>query len=69
MTQHQAILNHMLRNGGITMREALIDYSIQSLTKRISELKRQGYKILAVRKEHPVTGQKYSRYVLQGRKK
>ena len=42
MTQNDLILNHMKRTGSITQREALIDYSVQSLTKRISELRIRG---------------------------
>ena len=39
MTQNQKILSHLKRAGSITVREALIEYSIQSLTKRIAELR------------------------------
>lgn len=64
MTQNQMIIDHMKRTGSITMREALIDYSIQSLTKRIQELRVAGYKIKSVKKTHPTTGQRYTRYTL-----
>lgn len=62
------ILDHMKRTGSITMREALIDYSVQSLTKRIQELRSAGYKIESVKKLHPTTGQRYTRYVLKAKK-
>ena len=62
MTQTTQILEHMKRTGSITMREALLDYSIQSLTKRISELRQAGYKIETEHKHHPTTGQRYARY-------
>lgn len=65
MTQNQQILEHMKRTGSITMREALIDYSVQSLTKRIQELRALGYKIDSVKKLHPTTGQRYTRYTLK----
>lgn len=64
MTQNQLILQHMKRTGSITLREALIDYSVQSLTKRIQELRASGYKIKSVSKTHPTTGQRYTRYTL-----
>ena len=67
-TQNALIINHMLRTGSITQREAMIDYSIQSLTKRISELRQRGYKIKSEQKMHPTTGQRYVRYVLTNKK-
>jgi biotin operon repressor len=42
----------------------MLDYSIQSFTKRISELRKAGYRIDGVKGKHPVTGQQYTRYVL-----
>lgn len=68
MTQNTLILNHLLRTGSITQREAMIDYSIQSLTKRISELRSRGYKIKSEKRQHPTTGQRYVRYVLTAKK-
>lgn len=64
MTQLQTILSHLKRTKSISQREAMIDYSIQSLTKRISELREMGYNIKTVHKKHPVTGQRYARYVM-----
>lgn len=63
-TQHSKIINHLRTAGSITVREAMIEYHISSLTKRIQELREQGYDILSTRKSHPVTGQKYTRYTL-----
>lgn len=68
ITQNTLILNHMLRTGSITQREAMIDYSIQCLTKRISELRSRGYKIKSEKKQHPTTNQRYVRYVLVSKK-
>ena len=62
--QHSLILNHLRATKGLTVREALIDYSIQSFTKRISELRQMGYRIDGVKGKHPVTGQRYTRYTL-----
>ena len=64
MTQNQILLKHFKKAKSISQREALVDYSIQSLTKRISELRGMGYRIKTVQKNHPVTGQKYARYVM-----
>jgi len=63
-TQHSNIMKHLRTAGSITVREAMIEYSISSLTKRIHELRGLGYDIESVRKSHPVTGQRYTRYVL-----
>ena len=63
-TQHNMIIKHLETTNGITVREAMIEYSISSLTKRIHELRGMGYDIESVRKSHPVTGQRYTRYHL-----
>jgi hypothetical protein len=63
-TQHTLILQHLRATKGLTVREALIDYSIQSFTKRISELRKLGYAIEGIKGKHPVSGQRYTRYVL-----
>jgi biotin operon repressor len=62
--QHTKILKHLQTTKGLTVREAMIEYSISSLTKRIHELRGLGYDIESVRKTHPVTGQRYTRYFL-----
>lgn len=64
MTQLDILAHHFRRNGSISQREALIEYSIQSLTKRISELRDEGFNIVTVFKKNPVTGQRYARYML-----
>jgi hypothetical protein len=43
-----------------------MDYSIQSLTKRIAELRKIGLMIESVWKDHPVTGQRYCEYRSDG---
>lgn len=63
-TQHTKILKHLRTTKGLTVREAMIEYSISSLTKRVHELRGMGYNIESVRKSHPVTGQRYTRYFL-----
>ena len=64
MKQHEQIINHLRATKGLTGREALIDYSIQSFTKRISELRKSGWNIAGVKGNHPITNQRYTRYVL-----
>lgn len=64
MTQNQIILKHLQKAGSITQREAIMDHSIQSLTKRIAELREAGWPINGDWKTHPITGQKYMRYSL-----
>lgn len=61
-TQHKLILKHLETVGSITVREAMVEYSIPSLTKRISELRDLGYNIISVPKKHKVTKQRYVRY-------
>ena len=56
----------MKNTKGITVREAMIEYHVSSLSKRIQELRERGFDILSIKKKHPVTGQRYVRYVLQG---
>lgn len=63
MTQNHKIVAHLKKVGSITVREAMIEYSIQSLTKRIQELREAGFKILSTVRHHPMTGQRYVRYV------
>lgn len=63
-TQHNMIIKHLQTAKGLTVREAMIEYSISSLTKRVHELRGMGYDIESVRKAHPVTGQRYTRYFL-----
>lgn len=63
-TQHTNIMNHLRTTKGITVREAMIEYSISSLTKRIQELRELGHDIVSTHKTHPVTGQRYVRYSL-----
>ena len=65
MSQNEIILRHLKKAKSISQREAIVDYSIQSLSKRISELRQAGFNIVTKHKNHPVTGQRYARYVLE----
>lgn len=62
--QCQIVLKHLMAAGSITQREALMDHSVQSLTRRVTDLVRAGYDIAKESKTHPITGQRYMRYVL-----
>jgi hypothetical protein len=63
-TQQSNIMKHLRTTGSITVREAMIEYHISSLTKRIHELRGMGIDIQSVWKQHKVTGQRYTRYFL-----
>lgn len=63
-SQKSKIITHLRATKGLTQREAMLDYSIQSFTKRISELRKSGYRIDGIKGNHPVTGQRYTRYTL-----
>lgn len=69
MTQNEMLIKHFRTTGSITMREALLDHGIQCLTKRIQELREMGFKIISERKQHPITGQRYTRYRIKGLRK
>jgi hypothetical protein len=64
MTQLESIIRHINYAGHITNRQALIDYSIQSLTRRIVDLEEKGFRFIKEEAQHPVTGQRYTRYRL-----
>lgn len=61
-SQITKLLAHFKKAGSITVREAMIEYSIQSLTKRIQEMRDLGYNIQSVQRRHPITKQRYVRY-------
>jgi len=62
--QLQTIVKHLQTVGSITNREAIVEYNIMSLPRRINDLEELGYKFNKVLKSHPVTGQRYKRYHL-----
>jgi len=65
MTQNERILKHLRKAGSLTVREAIVDLHVSSLTKRVQELREAGHNIISTPKHHPVTGQKYVRYHLE----
>lgn len=62
--QSRLVVKHMARAGSISLREALADHSIQSLTRRITEIKDEEIAVRTERLLHPITKQRYSRYSL-----
>ena len=63
--QASVVLNHILTAGSITQREAILDHSVQSLTRRITELRDAGWDISREDKRHPLTDQRYARYSMK----
>jgi DNA-binding HxlR family transcriptional regulator len=66
--QARALHGHLKRTGkaGISAREAFLDLGMTSATlaRRVCDLEEAGFVIERVRKKHPVTGRRYTRYVL-----
>ena len=62
--QAHTVLTHIQKAGSITQREAIVDHSVQSLTRRITEIRDAGFDIAAEFRYHPITGQRYARYSL-----
>ena len=65
-SQRRLLISHLHHpsNHGITQMEAVGLYRIYSLTSRISELRREGFKIQSDRRQDP-TGRWYVRYFLE----
>ena len=62
MTQQQVILEHLETYNSITPLDALTRYGIMRLAARVSELKSEGYPIVATMKKH--NGRRYASYTL-----
>jgi len=63
-SQDKLILAHLRKASSITVREAMVEYSVNSLTKQISRLRSRGHNIISTWRSHPFTGQRYTRYTL-----
>lgn len=61
------LLEHITKHGSVTQREALLDLSVQSLTKRIHEL-RKHFVIVSDARVHKTSKQRYVRYFYKGAK-
>ena len=63
--QLKTILKHLNTTGSITNREAIVEYNIMSLPRRINDLEQDyGIQFHREMKSHPVTRQRYTRYHL-----
>lgn len=62
--QLDVIMKHLQTVGSISNLEAITQYNIMSLPRRICDLEDMGVTFNRVRKAHPVTGQRYVRYHL-----
>tara|TARA_R110000751_G_scaffold282747_1_gene385982 strand:+ start:188 stop:457 length:270 start_codon:yes stop_codon:yes gene_type:complete len=60
--QDRKIIRHLKVKGKITVREAMLTYNILSLTKRISELNRKGYKLNSCTKTDKLRRTNYKEY-------
>ena len=66
LLQRQMMLNHLLEHKEITGLEALQKYGILCYTKRISELRNQGYQIKTewVTKRSKFGNKRFAKYIL-----
>ena len=62
--QCQQILAHIQAAGHITRRDAMLNYGIMSISRRITDLKEAGYDVTFEDRHNPGTGQRYRRYML-----
>jgi hypothetical protein len=60
--QDRKIIHHLAVKGSISVREAVFNYNILSLTKRISELNRKGYKLNSCTKTDKLRKTRYKEY-------
>lgn len=62
--QCRQIVNHMLKAGSISAREAMLDLDIggNALTRRIVDIEGSGLEVIRDRKKHPTTNKLYTRY-------
>lgn len=65
--QARSLFAHLNVHRSVTQREAMIELGVQSLTKRISEL-RKHFVIVSDIRVHKTTQQRYCRYFLKGLK-
>lgn len=62
---NELLIDHLKKVGDITALEAQALYKVRSLSRRIVDIKKQGYAIISVpRVDH--AGQRYVRYVYRG---
>ena len=68
MKQTDVVIKHLSITGSISNREAILEYGIASLTKVISTLRKDNYKILGTWRTNPITLNRYKRYWVMDKK-
>ena len=64
-TMNELLVDHLKKVGDITALEAQALYKVRSLSRRIVDIKKQGYNVVSIpRVDH--AGQRYVRYVYRG---
>jgi hypothetical protein len=60
------ILNHLMKTGDISSRDALLNMSIPhtTLANAVHRLRARGFKITTEFRYNPITGQRYGTYVM-----
>jgi len=61
--QYQKVLNHLIDHGSISALEAAELYRVRSLSRRICDLKDEGFEIVSEWRKDPL-GQRYKKYRL-----
>lgn len=64
--QAKTVFQHMRRAGSISARDAMADHDMTSatLSRRICDIEQEGFRIIRERRQHSVTGKRYTRYSL-----
>ena len=63
-SQVDRLLQHFEQGKVTTLRGAMIDFGVASLTRRVADLRERGHNIQKNMKRNPVTGQRYAEYYL-----
>lgn len=64
-TQVEKLIHHMQTIGPISAREAMIEYHVASMTRRMCDIEELGYELVKTEKINPVSGNPYTRYGLK----
>ena len=64
-TQVEKLIHHMQTIGPISAREAMIEYHVASMTRRMCDIEEMGYDLEKTEKINPVSGNPYTRYGLK----
>lgn len=64
-TQVEKLIHHMKTIGPISAREAMIEYHVASMTRRMCDIEELGYELVKTEKVNPVSGNPYTRYGLK----